>query len=421
MPILTKCSCGRDTWVGDQYAGKRVRCPACKEPMWVPDPNAALEVVEELEEVKAPRPVADPAPAPRQTTAGQLRTSGLLDAFGLPTGGSVSHLEFSRDCSYALASVGPLLHKIDLRNLKTYIDLPAHEEAITALATSPDGRHAASADRAGNILLWDMTADRPLRWLPGHDGAVGGLAFAPSAAFLASAGADATVRFWEVASGQELARLREEEGVRGVAYSPEGERVLTGTEGGYVSLWDVRRTKRLQDLKSEPLGPILKVAFSSTGDRALAAGRGGSGVALCGWDLYRRDNKVRYRDAVYHGGFRKFNDIAFSPCGTRCLAVGDAAKEPEPSDPQAFRWTTPICVVGLATGATTREFSAHCVIRRPGDGFAYSPATIQAAVEGFQDLVGRPVPSGRSVAIAHDGLRGLVGYSDGSVSYWGLA
>src|SRR5205085_1403406 len=143
---------------------------------------------------------------------------------------------------------------------RNYVHLPAHQEAITAVATSPDGRHAASADRAGNILVWDVAAQRGLRWLAGHQGKVNSLAFAPSAAFLVSAGSDATVRFWEVATGAELVRFRDDESFTSVAYSRNGEHLLTGNRAGDVSLWDVRGARMLQDLESAFDEPVMTVA-----------------------------------------------------------------------------------------------------------------------------------------------------------------
>src|SRR5262245_2680576 len=52
MSIYAKCSCGRELWADDKYAGKLVRCPQCHQPLAIPDPNAATEVVLE-EEVSA--------------------------------------------------------------------------------------------------------------------------------------------------------------------------------------------------------------------------------------------------------------------------------------------------------------------------------------------------------------------------------
>ena len=61
MPITLSCPCGKTLRVGDEHAGKRVKCPACTAVLTAPKPEADREVVEE-----APaRPlVAQPAAKP---------------------------------------------------------------------------------------------------------------------------------------------------------------------------------------------------------------------------------------------------------------------------------------------------------------------------------------------------------------------
>jgi predicted Zn finger-like uncharacterized protein len=49
MPVVECPDCGKSLKVSDDIAGKRVRCPGCKNPFVVPD---ALEVVEEEEELE---------------------------------------------------------------------------------------------------------------------------------------------------------------------------------------------------------------------------------------------------------------------------------------------------------------------------------------------------------------------------------
>src|SRR5262245_51345335 len=37
MPILVSCDCGEEMRVGDDVAGKRIRCPSCNSMLTVPD------------------------------------------------------------------------------------------------------------------------------------------------------------------------------------------------------------------------------------------------------------------------------------------------------------------------------------------------------------------------------------------------
>ena len=60
MPITFNCACGKMLKVQDQFAGKRVKCPACGGVATAPTAAPAFEVVEDT---------AAPPPAPRAAPA----------------------------------------------------------------------------------------------------------------------------------------------------------------------------------------------------------------------------------------------------------------------------------------------------------------------------------------------------------------
>jgi hypothetical protein len=74
MPITLNCSCGKRLQVKDEFAGRRVKCPACGSIAQVPAPEAEpqFEVVEDEEPARPPRKAA----AKKSETAGFNFSSG---------------------------------------------------------------------------------------------------------------------------------------------------------------------------------------------------------------------------------------------------------------------------------------------------------------------------------------------------------
>jgi WD40 repeat protein len=67
-------------------------------------------------------------------------------------------------------------------------DLYGHMATIGALAFSPDGNTLASADRAGDLKLWDMPTYQLLLDLSGHSGPVCYIGFSGNGEVMATAG-----------------------------------------------------------------------------------------------------------------------------------------------------------------------------------------------------------------------------------------
>jgi hypothetical protein len=61
MPITVNCACGESMRVKEEWAGRRARCPMCKQPLTVPDPaKRPAEEDEEVIDAVAAEEEADP-------------------------------------------------------------------------------------------------------------------------------------------------------------------------------------------------------------------------------------------------------------------------------------------------------------------------------------------------------------------------
>jgi WD40 repeat protein len=115
------------------------------------------------------------------------------------------------------------------------------------LAFSPDGALLA----AGGVLV-DAADGRVLRVLRGHVAPVTGVAFSPGGTLLATGSFDGTARIWDVATGAVRAVLAcHPEGVNDVAFAPDGivlasGAVLPASETMNAMLWPARSPGRCE-------------------------------------------------------------------------------------------------------------------------------------------------------------------------------
>ena len=121
---------------------------------------------------------------------------------------------------------------------------------------------------------------------------------------------DKTARLWDAASGEQIHALREHKGstpcggtkdprpagVRSVAFSPDGERVLTGSSDNTARLWDAASGVPIHALRGHE-DSVYSVAFSPDGER-LVTGSYDNTARL--WRALTRDKLVEFaRTRVY--------------------------------------------------------------------------------------------------------------------------
>jgi WD40 repeat protein len=88
----------------------------------------------------------------------------------------------------------------------------------------------------GTVKIWDVAAGKVLRTLAGHTDGVRGVAFSPDGRTLATGSEDRSVRLWNPATGHELAVLREKQHVTGLAFAPDGKELAVMLHNGTLRL-----------------------------------------------------------------------------------------------------------------------------------------------------------------------------------------
>ena len=138
------------------------------------------------------------------------------------------------------------------------------------VAVITDGRKPQGKGRMPSELhVWSMTTGERLFTLKGHRSHPFWAAFSPDGNRIVTGAMDGTAIIWDADTGNELQRLSDHgDAVVMARFSPDGERVVTAADDEVI-LWDATTGHRLASC-STPIRPISDIQFSPNGTRVLA-------------------------------------------------------------------------------------------------------------------------------------------------------
>ena len=243
-------------------------------------------------------------------------------------GYEASGLVFSEDGKTLAYAEGLDIRLQDADTGEEKMRLTGHEWGMHSMVLSPDGDILASGSEDTTIRLWDMHTGEHKRTLKGHEHRVYSVAFSPDGKTLASGSDDNTIRLWRVDTGETEKILTGHagefegidngpssvEGVKSVAFSPDGKTLASGGGDNVIHLWDVETGKNKMTLIGHTHW-VFSLAFSPDG-KILASGSVDSDIRL--WDPHTGQHK---KTLTGHGAW--IRSIAFSPDGKTLVSGSD--------------------------------------------------------------------------------------------------
>ncbi len=195
----------------------------------------------------------------------------------LKHGGTVQTVKFSPVNNSLVASAGDD-NTIKLWNLRndTVTTFTGHSDQVNAVAFSPNGQLLASGGDDWTFKLWNIRQQHHIATLEHitdrSRSQVKDITFSPNGQRLATAGRH--IKLWEVSTQTEIATLRHDEYVWGLAFSPNGHLLAAGDKEGIVKIWDIQKRHVITQLEGDT-NNVYAVKFSPDGRILASAGYDG--------------------------------------------------------------------------------------------------------------------------------------------------
>lgn len=252
---------------------------------------------------------------------------------------------------------------------------------VRCFTFSPDSKQIAAGSYSSNVHLWDAgdvdngigIRDRlgEAGILSGHEGFINSVAFSPDGNRLASGSQDRTIRVWDVQSRKHVLTIKVSLGaVYSVVFSPDGNMIASGSWGS-ANLWDANSGRRLHSFDHRGVikantPNVTAVTFSPDGKKLFT---GNSSGAIHAW---RVDTGKHIKRIIQFNHARQYrlpsvNTLTLTPDGNSLASINTFG--------QIYLWDV-----------NTLKETKKLQLRTDGFGFTFSPDGSTIGTVGYSQI-----------------------------------
>jgi len=139
--------------------------------------------------------------------------------------------------------------------------LKGHNDAVRSVSFSPDDQSVISASLDCTVRHWHIHS-RAQQTLHGHQAAVRTVAVSPDGQMIVSGSLDDQIKIWDL-HGNLLETIVGDHDILSVKFSPDGKKLLVGSGDSVISLWAIDECNKIKN-KMGDRQPIQKFSGHST-------------------------------------------------------------------------------------------------------------------------------------------------------------
>jgi len=162
------------------------------------------------------------------------------------------------------------------------------------------------------------------------------VAYSPDGQHIISGSGDDTIRIWDAETGAAVGKPLEGHttSVRSVAYSPDGQHIISGSDDNTIRIWDAETGAAVGKPVEGHTGIVWSVAYSPDGQR-IVSGSGDSTIRT--WDAFRPVS-IQY-------------PFSSNPIQPQIYTSPDEDGWVHDSEGRLLYWVPPDCRIGLHSHA----------------------------------------------------------------------